>query len=111
MSTEQLNETDPKIQGALTELRQLIQDRYPSARFSVYRGEDPEGIYLGTTVDVEDTDEVVDVFIDRLIDLQVEEQLPVYVVTSRPVERVLEQMRSATPTRRFQAPMGSVVNP
>ncbi len=111
MTVEQPNETDPKIQRALSELQQLIRDRYPSASFAVYRGEDPAGIYLGATVDIEDTDEVVDVFIDRLLDLQVEEHLPVYVVTSRPVERVLEGMRSAKAPRRYRV-LGSVtLNP
>ena len=51
-------------------------------------------MYLVATVDIDDTDEVVEVFIDRLIDMQVEEGLPVYVVPPiRPIERVLEYMR------------------
>lgn len=41
--------------------------------------EGPDGLYLRAIVDVEDTDEVTEVFIDRMIDLQVEEDLPLYV--------------------------------
>lgn len=111
MTVEQPSETDPRVQCALSELQQLIRNRYPSASFAVYRGEDPAGIYLGATVDVEDTDEVVDAFIDRLVDLQVEQHLPVYVVTSRPVERVLEDMRSTKLPRRYRALGGVTLNP
>ncbi len=39
-------------------------------------------------VDVDDINDVLDVYIDRLVDLQVEGQLPVYVVPVRPPERV-----------------------
>jgi hypothetical protein len=44
------------------------------------------------TVDVEDTDAVVDVYIDRLVTLQIEEGLPVYVVPLRP------QLQRKTPS-------------
>lgn len=94
MSIEQISESDPRIQSALEELKGMIQQRYPEAAFEVYRGEDPEGIYLDVTVDVEDTDEVMDLVVDRLLELQVEERLPVYVVAGRPLERVLEELRS-----------------
>src|SRR5579871_1072137 len=111
MTTERANDSDERMQHALAELQQLIQDRYPSAGFSVYEGEDPAGTYLQATVDVKDLDEVVEAFIDRLVDLQVEEQLPIYVITARPVERVLEEMRSAIPSRRYQALGDANLNP
>ncbi|HET8629111.1 MAG TPA: hypothetical protein VFL91_16940 [Thermomicrobiales bacterium] len=84
---------DPRIQAALTELRELILRRFPTATFTVYRGEDPGGIYLTPIVDVEDLDEVAEVFTDRLLDIQIEEGLPVYVVPDLPLERALAQMR------------------
>jgi hypothetical protein len=111
MSPERANDPDPRVQHALSELRQLIQSRYPGATFTTFRGEDPVGMYLRATVDVEDTDEVVDVFIDRLVGLQVEEQLPIYVVTSRPVERVAGEMRSARPSHRHRALRRASLNP
>ncbi|MGE0541573.1 MAG: hypothetical protein AB7R89_15470 [Dehalococcoidia bacterium] len=81
-----------EVQAALAELKTLILARFPDAIFHVYKGDEPCGIYLEATVDVEDTDEVIDTFIDRLVDMQVEERLPVYVVPVQPVERVLELM-------------------
>ena len=90
MRTENDRLTDPRIQAAIAELRGTIQARYPAATFSVFRGlgDDVEGDYLETTVDLEDTDEVVDLVIDRLVDLQVEEGLPIRVLPVRPPERI-----------------------
>jgi hypothetical protein len=45
-------------------------------------------MYVLATVDVEDTDVVVEVYIDRLLDLQIDEGLAVYVVPVRPLARV-----------------------
>lgn len=93
MSIENLNEQDPDIQNALNELKEIIQRRYPEAAFDVSRGEDPEGLYLRATVDIEDVDEIFDKpLLDRLFDAQVEKRLPVYVLPLQPVERVLEEM-------------------
>jgi hypothetical protein len=80
----------PRMEDALDELRALIASRYPEATFSVSVGEDPDGIYLTATVDVEDMDEVVDVFLDRMVDLQIEEELPIFVVAVRPLVRNAE---------------------
>lgn len=79
----------PRIEAAIDELKGLIAARYPEATFEVFEGEDPEGIYLVPTVDVEDMGAVVDLFLDRLVDLQVEEGLPLYVVPTRTPERNL----------------------
>ncbi|MCX6020192.1 MAG: hypothetical protein NTZ05_00380 [Chloroflexi bacterium] len=79
----------PRIRAALDELQATIARNYPAATFQVTEGDDPTGIYLRVTVDVEDTDDVVDVYIDRLVDLQVEEHLPVYVLTLQSPERDL----------------------
>ena len=83
----------PRAQAALDELKALIAARFPLATFTVQKGYEPAGIYLVATVDVEDTDEVVDVFIDRLVDIQVEDGIPVYVTVVRPVARVMAQLR------------------
>jgi hypothetical protein len=87
--------TDPKLQDALAELKQRIHQHYPQTTFQVGYSEDPAGIYLRATVDVEDIDAVVDVFIDRLVELQVEEEVPIYVVPVRPFERVVQTMQQA----------------
>jgi hypothetical protein len=41
------------------------------------------------TIDVEDVETVIDVYIDRLLALQIGEGLPVYVVPRHPLARVL----------------------
>jgi hypothetical protein len=68
----------------IAELRTKVAQRYPEATFEVFEGEDPNGTYLRAIVDVEDTDEVVDLVVDRMLDLQVEEGLPLYFLASRP---------------------------
>ena len=87
---------DPRIQRAVEELRTLIAARYPGARFDVFERDDPQGVRLQATVDIEDTDEVMDVILDALYDIQVERGLPVYVVTEQPLPRVAEQLRART---------------
>src|SRR4051794_17273528 len=101
MNPERIDINDPRVQAAVTELTGLIRDRYPSSTFTVDEGEDPEGVYVTATVDVEDTDAVVDLFIDRMVDLQVKAGLPVYVIPVRPLARVTasyEQSRRTRPT-------------
>lgn len=94
MIGERLSRSDPRIDPAITELKEKIRQRYPNAHFEVFEGEDPAGTYLRAIVDVDDTGDVIDVVLDRLLDLQVEEQLSLYLVASRPVERTLEQLRA-----------------
>ena len=93
MSHETEYSTDPRIAQAVDELQALIRSRYPDAHFDVSTGDDPEGVYLTATVDLEDPDEVTDLVIERTMQLQVEEQLPVYVVPIRPLSRVMEARR------------------
>jgi hypothetical protein len=83
----------PRMEEAVQELKGMITKRFPQAAFVVEEGSDPKGIYLVTTVDVTDTDEVIDLVGDRLVELQVDEGLPVYVTPLRPIERVLTQLR------------------
>jgi hypothetical protein len=88
------------MEKAVHELKRLITARFPQAGFVIEEGCDPEGIYLVTTVDIVDTDEVIDVVGDRLVELQVDEGLPVYVTPLRPLKRVVAQLRereAATP--------------
>lgn len=84
----------PAIEAALSELQGLIGDRFPTATVDVAESTDPSGIFLDVTVDLEDTFEVTDLIGDRLLDMQVEEGLPIYVIPSRPVERTLAELRA-----------------
>lgn len=94
MNAVLLDERHPRVQAALAELRGMISAVHPTAEFTVSRGDDPEGIYLTATVDVDDTDEVVDLFIERLLDMQIDEGLQIYVVPVEPLERVLARMHT-----------------
>lgn len=77
MSTQELielipaDETDPRVQAALAELRELIARRFPDACFEIVHRDDPEGIYLIATVDVDDLDEVTGTVLSRMVDMQI----------------------------------------
>lgn len=88
MSQEQDTRRDPRINDALNNLESLIQEHYPTATFSTFEGEDPEGFYLRAAVDLEDPDEVMDLAIDQLLKLQLEEDLPVYLLAVRSEGRI-----------------------
>jgi hypothetical protein len=92
MSNEQSLLREPAIRQAVQELQALISARYPDAAFAVFERNDPDGIRLQATVDLEDTDEVMDAVVDALFDIQVERGLPVYVVTEQPLQRVVERI-------------------
>ena len=74
---------DPRVVRALDDIKRAILDRYPEATFHVSVGGEPEGIYLEPIVDVDDMFEVLDVIRDRLLEVQDDEYLPVYVVPLR----------------------------
>ena len=94
MKTENHIRLTPRMKEAIHELKGLITARFPQAAFVVEEGFDPEGVYLITTVDIADTDEVIAVIGDRLVELQVDEGLPVYVTPLRPIERVVAELRN-----------------
>jgi hypothetical protein len=77
------------IEAAVEELKALIRSTYDRASFEVVHGDDPEGVYLIAIVDVADRDAVIDCYAARLLEFQVDEELPLYVIPLRPPERVL----------------------
>jgi hypothetical protein len=80
---------DARAQQAVEELQGLIHEHYPTATFVVQRGEDdPTAIHLIATVDLDDTDAVLDLVIERMMAFQIEEYVPVFVIPVRPAERV-----------------------
>ena len=87
----------PHMAAAIAEMKSLILVQYPDATFVISDGEDPPGTYLTVTVDVEDTDEVFDVVVERLLEMQVEEALPLYVLIVPPIERVIAELHSQKP--------------
>ncbi|HEX5499067.1 MAG TPA: hypothetical protein VFX03_07570 [Thermomicrobiales bacterium] len=90
----------PRIEDALTELEGLIRRAFPEATFTVGEGEDPEGVYLTATVDVEDRGAVIDVFLERLIELQIDDGLPIFVIPARPPARNAALLNSKVAPRR-----------
>jgi len=93
MSLEQGHPTDPRMAGAIAELQERIRARYPTAIFAVEAGEDPDGVYLTAAVDLDDPDEVLDVVVERLLELEIEEGLPLYVVPARTPECIAALVR------------------
>jgi hypothetical protein len=90
MSAERAAAMDPRVRSALDELAALIIARYPEATFRVAGSpDDPAVVHLIATVDVEEPDAVLDVVVDRMMDLQIAEGLPLFVIPVRPAARVL----------------------
>jgi len=78
---------DPAMLAAIVELQHLILARFPETEFTIGEASDPEGVLMRAIVDVDDPDEVTSVFIDRMVDIQVDDQLPIYVVPLRTARR------------------------
>ena len=80
---------DGRMGAAIAELQALIGQRYPDTTFSLARPEDePTSVELTAVVDVDDQDEVLDMVINRVVQLEVDEQLPIHVVPIRTPARV-----------------------
>src|SRR5215216_6030568 len=95
MTKKTIDADDPRVQAAVAELQHLIRSRYPTATFVVGEGwDDPEGVYITATVDLDDPDEVVDLIVARLLELQIDEGLPVYVIPIRTPERVAARLEA-----------------
>jgi hypothetical protein len=95
---------DQRMSQAVAELQALIIDHYPTATFELSHPEDePVSIELTAIVDVDDPDEVLAKVIDRVVELQVDDNIPIHVVPIRTPERVqayLQERRAHTPVRR-----------
>ena len=88
-------ELDARTQAAVDEMQALVLQHYPEATFKVERGiDDPEAIHLWVTVDLEDPDEVVDLVIEPVMEIQIEREIPLFVIPIRTPERI-EAMREA----------------
>ncbi|MBI2863032.1 MAG: hypothetical protein HYX94_00520 [Chloroflexi bacterium] len=111
MSTERITARDPRVQGAVRELEGLITANYPDATFEVAEGEDPEGVYLTAIVDTDDLTAILETVGDRLVDMQVEQGLPLYVVPTRPLKRVLAGLQQPRPRRRPRIELDDLIPP
>lgn len=93
-----------RMDSAVAEIKSLILTHFPDATFEIGLGEDPDGTWMTVTVDIEDTDEVVDAIVDRLLDMQVEEGIPHYVIPVRPIERIMAELRAPDPLSKRPLP-------
>ncbi len=80
---------DERTRQAIDELQRAISARYPSTTFEVVPApDDPDSIWLIATADVEDTDEVGDLVLDRVVSLIADEGIYVHVIPVRTPERI-----------------------
>lgn len=93
--------------AATEELQGLIRTRYSEAIFSPELGEGGEAVFNWTTVDLLDTDEVMDLCVDRVVDLIVEEGVPVHIIPIRTPERT-ENARRENATARLSVGLRDV---
>ncbi len=93
MSAERAYEhtLDPSRQRAIAELTALVRSHYPEARFDIAPGEEnPDVTHIFATVDLDDPDVVVDLVIDRMLQLQIDAGIPVYLIPIRTPERTAQ---------------------
>src|SRR5829696_3181689 len=89
MNQEHLQASNPQISRALNELADLVRSGYPEATFQVAPAEDdPAIIHLLTRVDVDDPEEVADLVMDRMLEMQLDEGLPIYLIPLRTPARI-----------------------
>jgi hypothetical protein len=88
MTPEHEPSISPNMKRAIVELEDLVRQQYPDAAFQVQQSpEDPTIIHLIPTVDVVDRDEVMDLVIDRMMQFQIDDSLPLFVVPVRTADR------------------------
>lgn len=94
MAVKKMTKRQERIQHALEELKGMIRAVYPQAQFEISRGhEDPRQIHLLAIVDIENLDAIKDITIDREVDMQLDEHLPIHVIPLWPQERSHDELR------------------
>src|SRR5688572_29795386 len=102
---------DPRINQALRELADIVRSAHPEATFEVMSAQDdPDLIHLVARVDVDDPDAVADLVMDRMLEMQVEEELPIYLIPLRTPERIAalreaQERHSSTRSAYFPDPV------
>ena len=84
MSTKRSLKRHPDSQRAIDELKQRILAKYPTATFHLSSNPDePGALDLLTYVDSDDPDLVLDCVMDRILEMQFDEGIPIHVVPMR----------------------------
>ena len=88
---------DDEAMVFVEELKTLILAHHPEAKFTVGPGgENPTATFLRAYVDLDDPFEMLDEISDRIVDIQVDEGIPLHVLPLRTDERELaHRMRRA----------------
>jgi hypothetical protein len=73
-----------RVNEAITELSDLIREKYPDASFDVVKGFDPPGTYLEVSLDTDDFHGIMDAVMDRYLEIFNQEGLDIYVMPIRP---------------------------
>jgi hypothetical protein len=103
MTSEASRPLDAEVLAAVDELRSIISSHYPEAQFVTHEGDDPEGIYLQPVVDIDDPHEVLDVVMERLLQFQIEDGLPVYVFPAPTPDRARKRFARRGSSRELLA--------
>src|SRR5687768_5147071 len=82
------------IKRAVKGLKALIRTRFPTATFEVGAGDDPPGTHVVASVDTDNLWDLIDLVSPLVMEIQLEQRLPVYVVPSLTPERAAERMRA-----------------
>jgi hypothetical protein len=81
---------DDEAMAFINELKGLILSRHPEATFAISPGPDnPTAIRLHAYVDLDDPFEIADEIRDRIVDIQVDHEIPLDVAPHRTPEREL----------------------
>lgn len=78
-----VREASQVLREVIEEYKQLILARFPDAEFEVTEGDDPPGIHVWATVDAADLFEVSEYVAPYVVDVQVDEGLPIYLFPTR----------------------------
>lgn len=95
---------DDRMTAALAELRSAIRKEYPTAEFDVAASpDDATSVHLRAIVDVDDPDDVLDLVIDRVLQFQADDGLPIHVIPVRTPGRIANTFGRHPLKRRNQA--------
>lgn len=83
---------EPLMRDAIAEIQDLVRSTYPDAAFEVFPSSTVGGVYMRIIVDIDDPDDVTALIIDRVADLQINHELPLYPVTVRPTRRAVAEL-------------------
>jgi len=79
-----------RARAAIDELKHSILSRHSDATFIVHPGfDDPRSISLEVYVDLDDPHQILEEIIDRVVDIQVDEGIPLHVLPLHTPERAL----------------------